>query len=237
MPLLRIDNLQAGYGGAPVLHGISLHVEEGEIVSVVGANGAGKTTLLRTISGFLEPLSGEVFFQGEPVHGMPPHKVVEKGILQVLEGRQIFGLLTVEQNLVVGSSTAKSKRERKQNFDFVYHLFPRLAERRTQLGGTLSGGEQQMLATARALMGSPRLLMLDEPSWGLAPILTHELLAAIRRISKEFGTTVMLVEQNVQKALSMADRGYVIERGCVVMEGKGQELLGMKELKVAYLGL
>jgi branched-chain amino acid transport system ATP-binding protein len=237
MPLLQIENLQAGYGGAPVLHGISMRVEEGEIVSVVGANGAGKTTLLRTISGFLEPFSGEILFEGERVHGLAPHRVVGRGILQVLEGRQIFNFLTVEQNLVVGSSTGKARRVRKENFEFVYHLFPRLAERRTQLGGTLSGGEQQMLATARALMGSPKLLMLDEPSWGLAPILTHELLAAIKRISKEFGTTVMLVEQNVQKALSMADRGYVIERGCVAMEGKGPDLLGTKELKVAYLGL
>jgi branched-chain amino acid transport system ATP-binding protein len=237
MPLLQIKELQAGYGGAPVLHGISMSIEEGEIVSVVGANGAGKTTLLRTISGFLEPFSGQIVFQGEPVQGFPPHRVVARGIIQVLEGRQIFNFLTVEQNLIVGSSTRMAKRQRKANFDFVYHLFPRLAERRTQMGGTLSGGEQQMLATARALMGSPKLLMLDEPSWGLAPILTQELLAAIKRISKEFGTTVMLVEQNVQKALSMADRGYVIERGCVVMEGKGPDLLGTKELKVAYLGL
>ncbi len=138
---------------------------------------------------------------------------------------------------MVGSSTRKGKRERAKNFELVFHLFPRLAERRRQLGGTLSGGEQQMLATARALMGSPRLLMLDEPSWGLAPILTQELLGAIRRISREYGTTMLLVEQNVQKALSMADRGYVMERGCIVMEGKGQDLLGTKELKVAYLGL
>ncbi len=237
MPLLQIDGLQAGYGGAPVLHGISMSVEQGEIVSVVGANGAGKTTLLRVISGFLEPFSGTISFDGEPIQGLPPHKVVLRGIVQVLEGRQIFSFLTVEQNLMVGSSTEKGRRDRKRNFDLVYNLFPRLNERRTQLGGTLSGGEQQMLATARALMGSPKLLMLDEPSWGLAPILTHELFEAIKRISREIGTTVMLVEQNVQKALSMAHRGYVMERGCIAIEGKGQELLGMKELKVAYLGL
>jgi branched-chain amino acid transport system ATP-binding protein len=236
MPLLQISALRAGYAGAPVLHGISMSIEQGQIASIVGANGAGKTTLLRTISGFLEPLSGEILFDGQPVHGLPPHEVVARGILQVLEGRQIFNFLTVEQNLMVGSSTRKGKLERKKNFDFVYHLFPRLRERKGQLGGTLSGGEQQMLATARAMMGSPRLLMLDEPSWGLAPILTRELLDAIKQIC-EAGTTVMLVEQNVQKALSMAHHGYVMERGRITMEGNGQDLLGMKELKVAFLGL
>ena len=237
MPMLQIEELKAGYGGAPVLHGISMSIEQGEIVSLVGANGAGKTTLLRTLSGLLEPFSGRILFEGRPIHGLPPHAIVARGLIQVLEGRQIFSFLTVEQNLMVGSSTRKGKRERAKNFELVFHLFPRLAERRRQLGGTLSGGEQQMLATARALMGSPRLLMLDEPSWGLAPILTQELLGAIRRISREYGTTMLLVEQNVQKALSMADRGYVMERGCIAMEGKGQDLLGTKELKVAYLGL
>jgi branched-chain amino acid transport system ATP-binding protein len=236
MQLLKFDGLRAGYAGAPVLHGISMSIEQGQIVSIVGANGAGKTTLLRTISGFLEPLSGEILFDGRPVHGLSPHNVVARGILQVLEGRQIFNFLTVEQNLMVGSSTRKGKLDRKKNFDFVYHLFPRLRERRDQIGGTLSGGEQQMLATARAMMGSPRLLMLDEPSWGLAPILTRELLDAIKKIC-EAGTTVMLVEQNVQKALSMAHHGYVMERGRITMEGNGQDLLGMKELKVAFLGL
>jgi branched-chain amino acid transport system ATP-binding protein len=237
MPLLRIDGLRAGYGGAPVLHGMSMVVEQGEIVSVVGANGAGKTTLLRTISGFVEPFSGEIIFEGEPIQGLAPHTIVSKGILHVLEGRQIFNFLTVEQNLLVGSSTPKAKRARDANFELVYRLFPRLAERRPQIAGTLSGGEQQMLATARALMGCPKLLMLDEPSWGLAPILTHELFQAIQTICRVAGTTVMLVEQNVRKALSMADRGYVIERGHIVMSGKGTELLGTRELKVAYLGL
>jgi len=237
MVLLDIKNLRSGYGDIAVLHGISLQVKQGELISIVGSNGAGKTALLRTISGLIEPFSGEIIFNGEPIHGLPPHKIVAKGVVQVLEARQLFNFLTVEKNLMIGSSIKEARIHREANLEMVYNLFPRLAERKKQLAGTLSGGEQQMVATARGLMTNPKLLMLDEPSWGLAPILTHELFEVIHRINEETSTTVLLVEQNVHKALSMAHRAYVIERGHIVMEGTGPELLAKEELKTAYLGL
>jgi len=237
MVLLDIKNLRSGYGDIAVLHGISLQVKQGELISIVGSNGAGKTALLRTISGLIEPFSGEIIFNGEPIHGLPPHKIVAKGVVQVLEARQLFNFLTVEKNLMIGSSIKEARIHREDNLEMVYNLFPRLAERKKQLAGTLSGGEQQMVATARGLMTNPKLLMLDEPSWGLAPILTHELFEVIHRINEETSTTVLLVEQNVHKALSMAHRAYVIERGHIVMEGTGPELLAKEELKTAYLGL
>lgn len=237
MALLEINDLQSGYGDITVLHGISIQVKEGELISIVGSNGAGKTTLLRTISGLIEPFSGEIIFNGEPIHGLPPHKVVAKGVVQVLEARQLFDFLTVEQNLMIGSSIKEARIHREKNLEIVYSLFQRLAERKKQLAGTLSGGEQQMVATARGLMTNPKLLMLDEPSWGLAPMLTQELFEVIHRINKETNTTVLLVEQNVHKALSMAHRAYVIERGHIVLEGTGPELLANEELKTAYLGL
>jgi branched-chain amino acid transport system ATP-binding protein len=237
MAILEIKNLRSGYGDIAVLHEISIQVNKGEMVSIVGPNGAGKTALLRTISGFIHPFSGEILFEGEPIHGLPPHEVVARGIVQVLEGRQLFNFLTVEQNLMVGSSIPEARAHRKKNLELVYSLFSKLAERRKQLAGTLSGGEQQMVATARGLMTNPRLLMMDEPSWGLAPILTQELFEVIERVNKGEGMTVLLVEQNVQKALSMADRAYVIERGTIVMSGRGPELLRKEELKTAYLGL
>ena len=237
MAILDIKNLRSGYGDIAVLHDISIHVHKGELVSIVGPNGAGKTALLRTVSGLIEPFSGEIIFNEEPIQGLSPHEVVKKGVAHVLEARQLFNFLTVEQNLLIGSSIKDARAHRKENLDLVYSLFPRLAERRKQLSGTLSGGEQQMVATARGLMTNPKLLMLDEPSWGLAPILTHELFEVIERVNKEESTTVLLVEQNVHKALSMANRGYVIERGYIVMEGTGPELLRKEELKTAYLGL
>ena len=237
MALLEIKDLQSGYGDITVLHGISIQVNKGELISIVGSNGAGKTTLLRTISGLNEPSAGEIIFDGEPIHGLAPHKVVAKGVVQVLEARQLFDFLTVEQNLMVGSTIKEARENRDKNLEIVYGLFPRLEERKKQLAGTLSGGEQQMVATARGLMTSPKLLMLDEPSWGLAPILTNELFEVIKRINAETSTTILLVEQNVNKALSMAHRAYVIERGNIVMEGTGPELLGKEELKAAYLGL
>ena len=237
MVLLDIKNLRSGYGDIAVLHGISLQVKQGELISIVGSNGAGKTALLRTISGLIEPFSGEIIFNGEPIHGVPPHKIVAKGVVQVLEARRLFNFLTVEQNLMMGSSIKEARIHREDNLEMVYNLFPRLAERKKQLAGTLSGGEQQMVATARGLMTNPKLLMLDEPSWGLAPILTHELFEVIHRINEETSTTVLLVEQNVHKALSMANGAYVIERGHIVMEGTGPELLAKEELKTAYLGL
>jgi len=237
MEILKIDKLVTGYGKIPVLHEISISIHVGEIVSIVGPNGAGKTALLRSISGLLIPFSGNILFEGESIVGLPPHKIVAKGIAQVLEGRQLFPFLTVEQNLIIGSITNEAKKFRDKNFELVYNLFPRLKERKKQLAGTLSGGEQQMVATARGLMANPKLIMLDEPSWGLAPILTHDLFDVIEKIKKETKTTILLVEQNVQKALSIADRAYVIERGNMVMEGGGKEILSRKELKKAYLGL
>jgi branched-chain amino acid transport system ATP-binding protein len=235
--LLEVKNLHSGYGDVAVLHGISIQVEKGEITSLVGSNGAGKTALLRTISGLIEPFSGEIIFNGEPIHKLSPHTIVGKGIAHVLEARQLFNFLTVEQNLMIGSSMPRARTHRKENLELVFGLFPRLAERKTQLAGTLSGGEQQMLATARGLMASPLVLMLDEPSWGLAPMLTHELFEVIKRVNEETSTTILLVEQNVHKALSLANHAYVLERGHIVMEGTGQELLSREDLKTAYLGL
>ncbi|MBN2186649.1 MAG: ABC transporter ATP-binding protein [Dehalococcoidia bacterium] len=237
MAQLEIKKLRSGYGTIPILHDISLQVEQGEIIAVIGSNGAGKTTLVRTISGLIEPLSGEIIFNGESITRMPPHKVVATGVAQVPEGRQLFNFLTVEENLMMGSNIAEARAHRKESLELVLSLFPVLAERKDQEAGTLSGGEQQMLATARGMMARPSLLMMDEPSWGLAPMLTKELFEVIERVNKEVGTTIMLVEQNVFKALSIANHAYVLERGNVVMEGTGQELLDNKELKTAYLGL
>ena len=237
MAILEIRDLHAGYGDISVIHNISIQVNEGELVSIVGSNGAGKTALLRAISGLIEPFRGEIIFNEEAIQGLPPYRIVAKGVVQVLEARQLFNFLTVEQNLMIGSTIKEARSHRKENLEIVYDLFPRLAERKKQLAGTLSGGEQQMVATARGLMSNPKLLMLDEPSWGLAPILTSELFAVIERVNKEAGTTILLVEQNVYKALSMAHRAYVIERGHIVMDGTGPELLNREDLKTAYLGL
>jgi branched-chain amino acid transport system ATP-binding protein len=235
--LLEVKQLCAGYGDLPILHGISLHADKGEVVAVVGSNGAGKTTLLRTICGLIEAFSGEIIFNGEASQGMPPHKLVGRGISLVPEGRQLFNYLTVEQNLMIGSTTSMARSHRKENFEMIFELFTALKERKTQQAGTLSGGEQQMLATARGLMAHPLLLMMDEPSWGLAPILTNELFETVQRVNKEMGTTILLVEQNVYKTLTIAHRGYVLERGRIAMEGKGNELLQDKRLKETYLGM
>jgi branched-chain amino acid transport system ATP-binding protein len=237
MALLEIKELRSGYGDLPILHGISLQVDSGEVAAVVGSNGAGKTTLLRTISGLIEPFSGEIIFNGEASQWMPTHKLVGKGISLVPEGRQLFNYLTVEQNLMIGATTPMARPHRKENLEMIFNLFTALKERKTQQAVTLSGGEQQMLATARGLMAHPLLLMMDEPSWGLAPILTNELFHTIQRVNKEMGTTILLVEQNVYKALSIAHRGYVLERGHVVMEGEGKELLQDERLKESYLGM
>lgn len=237
MALLKVEKLRSGYGDLSILHDISFQVDRGEIVAVVGSNGAGKSTLLRTISGLIQPFSGEIIFNGEAIQGMPPHKIVGKGIAQVPEGRQLFDHLTVEQNLMVGSATPAARSHRKESLEMTFNLFTVLKEREKQRAGTLSGGEQQMLATARGLMARPLLLMMDEPSWGLAPILTTELFETIQRVNKELGTAILLIEQNVYKALSIAHHGYVLERGSIVMEGTGQELLAREDLKTAYLGL
>ncbi len=236
MPLLEVKNLISGYKNVPVLHGISIQVEGREILAVVGSNGAGKTTLLKTISGLLHPFAGEIIFDRVPIQGLEPHRIVEKGIVQVPEGRQLFGFLTVRQNLQVGSHIQEARNRRQETLDVIFDLFPVLAERQQQLAGTLSGGEQQMLATARALMARPRLLMMDEPAWGLAPLLVRRLFETICQINQQ-GCTILLVEQHVHQALSIATRGYVLERGYVVMQGGGKELLKDERIKESYLGM
>ena len=236
MPLLEVRGLRSGYKHVPVLHGVSFDVAAGEIVTIVGSNGAGKTTLLKTVSGLLAPFAGEIRFDGQPIHGLPSHRIVERGVVQVPEGRQLFGHLTVRENLVVGSHVREARARRTETLAMVFELFPVLAEREEQLARTLSGGEQQMLATARALMARPRLLMLDEPSWGLAPMLARRLFEALVEINRR-GVSIVLVEQNVQQALSMAQRAWVLERGAIVMQGAGKDLLDDPKLKTAYLGL
>jgi len=236
MALLEVRDLEAGYKRVPVLHGISFRVEEGEIVAIVGSNGAGKTTLLRTISGLLQPFAGQIRFQGVAIQGIEPHRVVERGIVQVPEGRQLFPHLTVQQNLQVGSYAREARSRRQESLEAVFGLFPVLYERRNQLGGTLSGGEQQMLATGRALMARPKLLMMDEPSWGLAPMLVRKLFDTCCQINQR-GCTLLLVEQHVQQALSISHRAYVMERGQAVMEGESKALLEDPRLKESYLGM
>lgn len=221
MPLLDVRELHSGYKDVPVLHGISFHVDAGEIVTIVGSNGAGKTTLLRTISGLLTPSAGHIVFRGEPIHGLQPHYIVAKGLVQVPEGRQLFGHLTVWENLLVGSHTKEARQRRQQTLGMILDLFPVLAERQNQIAMTLSGGEQQMLATARALMACPTLLMLDEPSWGLAPILVRRLFETIEQINRQ-GVTILLVEQNMYRALSMAHRAYVLEHEMLVIKGEAK---------------
>ncbi|HDM92887.1 MAG TPA: ABC transporter ATP-binding protein [Candidatus Korarchaeota archaeon] len=232
--MLSVENLEAGYGDVQVLWGVSLRVEKGEIVALLGSNGAGKTTTLKTISGLLKPKSGKIAFDGVEITGKPPHEVVRLGISLVPEGRRLFPKMTVYENLRMGAYLVSG--DVSDRLETVYSLFPILKERRNQLAGTLSGGEQQMLAIARGLMSSPRLLMLDEPSLGLAPKIVQEVLRAVNQIRDE-GVTVLLVEQNVQQALSIADRGYVIETGRIVLEGTGRELLENEHVKTAYLGL
>ena len=231
-----MHGLHSGYKDVSVLHDLTFHVGAGEIVAIVGANGAGKTTLLRTLSGLLAPSAGHIAFKGEPIHGLPPHIIVRKGLVQVPEGRQLFGHLTVWENLVVGAYTQTARQAREQTLAMVFDMFPVLAERLRQVARTLSGGEQQMLAIARALMARPAMLMLDEPSWGLAPILVRRLFEAIEEINRQ-GVATLLVEQNVYRALSIAQRAYVLELGMLVMQGTGEELREHPDLKAFYLGL
>lgn len=236
MALLELRNVNIYYGNIRTLKDISLQVEEGQIVSLIGANGAGKTTTLCTISGLLRPRSGEIFFEGQPIHHVPAHKIVYLGLTQAPEGRQVFPTLTVHENLNMGAySLGNDKQTIEANRQRVYELFPRLAERKKQLGGTLSGGEQQMLAIGRALMARPRLLMLDEPSLGLAPLLVKAIFETIRAINEQ-GVTVLLVEQNARAALRLADYGYVLETGVIALEGPAQKLLRSERVRQAYLG-
>lgn len=233
--LLEADGLHVKYGNVEALHGIGLSVRKGEIVTILGANGAGKSTTLRTISGLIRPSQGEIRFEGTPIHTLPAHKLVSLGISQSPEGRRIFGTLTVRENLALGAFTLTDKAKIDETLQWIYRLFPILENRREQLGGTLSGGEQQMLAIGRAVMASPRLLLLDEPSLGLAPLLVKAIFEAIREINRT-GVTVVLVEQNARAALKLAHRGYVMEVGRIVIEGTAEALLADPKVQNAYLG-
>ncbi|MEA3334690.1 MAG: ABC transporter ATP-binding protein [Chloroflexota bacterium] len=235
MSILELRNVHTYYGNIHALKGVSLQVEPGEIVTLIGSNGAGKSTALNTICGLLQPRQGEVWLEGNRIDGVPAHEVVKKGVCQAPEGRKIFGRLTVMENLEMGAFTRSDKQGIKQDIDRVFSVFPRLGERRKQVGGTLSGGEQQMLAIGRALMASPKLLLLDEPSMGLAPMLVEEIFNVIEEINDQ-GTTVLLVEQNAAQALQVAQRGYVIETGEIVLQGPSKDLLDNPRIKEAYLG-
>jgi branched-chain amino acid transport system ATP-binding protein len=233
--MLKITDLVVSYGAIKALHGISLEVREGEIVAIIGSNGAGKSTLLNTISGLLRPKSGTIFNDDIPLHKTAPNTIVAMGISQVPEGRRIFSSLSVRDNLEMGAFLPKNWKTFDQNLDRVHKLFPRLRERENQKGGTLSGGEQQMLAIGRALMANPKLLMFDEPSLGLAPVIIEEVYKVIKEIQNS-GTSILLVEQNAFQALKVADRGYVIETGNITFEDTANKLLGNDEVKKAYLG-
>ena len=233
--MLQVTDLRAAYGKIEALKGISLEVKEGEIVTLIGANGAGKSTTLKTISGQLSPKAGFITFKGESIGGVRPHLLTGKGIIQVPEGRRIFSRMTVMENLDMGAFLRKDKDGIKADLDHVFELFPRLKERIAQKGGTLSGGEQQMLAMGRALMSKPRLLMLDEPSMGLAPVVVETIFEIILKLNKD-GITILLVEQNANMALAIADRGYVMETGEIALSGPGRELLQNEAVRKAYLG-
>ena len=233
--MLKIDNIHVYYGAIHALKGVSLEVHKGEIVTLIGANGAGKSTTLRTMSGLLAPKSGSISFLGENIAGMPAHEIVKHGISQVPEGRRIFAEMSVQENLEMGAFTRKDKTGVEKDFEIVYNRFPRLKERRKQQAGTLSGGEQQMLAMGRALMSRPKLLLLDEPSMGLAPLLIKEIFSIIEDINRE-GTTVLLVEQNANMALSIAHRAYVMETGRITLQGAAKELAASEDVRKAYLG-
>ena len=233
--LLKVEDLNVYYGMIRALKGISFHVNEGEIVSLIGANGAGKTTTLHTITGLIHPKKGKVFYKGEDITQIPAHKIVYKGMVHVPEGRRIFQNLTVYDNLLLGAYSRKDKAEIARNMELVFTQFPRLAERRTQLAGTLSGGEQQMLAMGRALLSAPSLIVLDEPSTGLSPLLVGEVFEIIKTF-REAGKTVLLVEQNAKKAMEISDRAYVLENGEITMEGDAKELAADDRVRKAYLG-
>jgi branched-chain amino acid transport system ATP-binding protein len=233
--LLRIENLEVKYGNVQVLHGMNLHVDQGEIVTILGANGAGKSTTLMTISGLVKPSGGAVHLEGKALHKLQAHDIVKLGLAQVPEGRRVFSTLSVRENLQLGAFTTTDQNQIRANLDWVYEMFPILRKRRDQLAGTLSGGEQQMLAIGRGLMATPKILLLDEPSLGLAPILVKTIFATIREINKS-GVTIVLVEQNARLALKLANRGYVLELGRIVLEDSASALLANPEVQHAYLG-
>lgn len=235
MAMLEIKDLQVYYGMIQAIKGVSFEVNQGEVIALIGANGAGKTTILHTITGLLAPKAGSVYFEGKDITKIPAHKIVSMGMAHVPEGRRVFAELTVLQNLKMGAYTRKDKEEIEQTLRNVYDRFPRLEERKNQMAGTLSGGEQQMLAMGRALMSHPKIILMDEPSMGLSPIFVNEIFSIIEQVSKS-GTTVLLVEQNAKKALSIADRAYVLETGKIVLDGNANDLLNDDSIKKAYLG-
>jgi len=234
--VLEISNINVFYGDVQVIWDVSFEVKEGEIVALIGANGAGKSTTLKTISGILRPKNGQIVFNGVPIHEMEPYKLIERGVVHVPEARRLFVEMTVEENLDMGSLKGEAKTEREKTKQMVFEMFPRLLERKRQLAGTLSGGEQQMLAIGRGLMSKPKLQMFDEPSLGLSPILVRDIFNVIKQI-KEEGTTVLIVEQNVKQTLAIADRAYVLENGMIVLQGTGQSLLNNEHVRTAYLGI
>lgn len=233
--MLEVENVHSYYGNICALNNVSLNVEQGEIVTLIGANGAGKSTALKTISGLLRPRQGAVRLEGEDLTGFRPHEIVIKGVVQVPEGRRVFGRLTVTENLEMGAFFCRDKRRTRDNLQKVFSLFPRLSERRKQLAGTLSGGEQQMLATGRALMANPRVLLLDEPSMGLAPVLVDSIFDTIRQLHGG-GTTILIVEQNARMALQVADRGYVLQTGVIILSDVTENLRRNQMVRTAYLG-
>ncbi|MDY4761447.1 ABC transporter ATP-binding protein [Streptococcus thoraltensis] len=235
MAMLKVENLSVSYGAIEAVKNVSFEVNEGEVVSLIGANGAGKTSILRTISGLVRPKEGKITFLGNEIQRVPARKIVSDGLSQVPEGRHVFSGLTVMENLEMGAFLKKDKDQNQKNLKRIFERFPRLEERKNQDAATLSGGEQQMLAMGRALMSQPKLLLLDEPSMGLAPIFIQEIFDIVKDIQKQ-GTTVLLIEQNATKALSIADRGYVLETGKIVLSGTGQELLESDDVRKAYLG-
>lgn len=234
--MLKVSNLSAGYGNLQVLRDISFEVAAGELVSILGTNGAGKTTLLRTMSGLIKASSGNINFLGDDIQKCNPEEIVKRGLIQVPEGRMLFNDMTVRENMELGAFTPGARKNAKANLEYCFELFPILKEREKQLAGSFSGGQQQMLAIARSLMSEPKLLLLDEPSTGLSPLLTKQVFDIIREI-KGKGVTVLLVEQNAHQALSMSDRGYVIENGGIIMEGAADELMNDEKLRASYLGL
>jgi branched-chain amino acid transport system ATP-binding protein len=236
MAFLEVKNIDVYYGDVQVIFDLSLRVEKGEVVSIIGGNGAGKSTLLKTISGLMHPASGEITFENVPTQQAAPDAIVELGIVQIPEGRRLFTLMTVKDNLIVGGYNSRASKHLDQTLGEVYTLLPRLRERESQMAMTLSGGEQQMVAIGRGLMARPKVLMLDEPSLGLAPLLVKEIFHTVKQIAEQ-GTTVLLVEQDVRNSLGMSDRGYVLEHGRVVMEGSSQELLENPHIRKAYLGI
>ena len=235
MAMLEVKDLEVYYGVIQAIKGVSFHVDQGEVIALIGANGAGKTTILHTVTGLLAPKKGSVYFEGKEITKMPAHKIVSLGMAHVPEGRRVFAELSVYENLKMGAYTRKDRSEIEATLEKVYERFPRLKERRNQMAGTLSGGEQQMLAMGRALMSNPKIILMDEPSMGLSPILVNEIFDIIQEVSNS-GTTVLLVEQNAKKALSIADRAYVLETGKISIEGKAKDLLEDDSIKKAYLG-